>query len=58
MAEFLRNGSLVAPFGSANGSHRAYFVVRSRRAEHNPDAQDFMRWLWTEAELMALAASS
>ena len=46
----LRSGQLVAPFGTQAASRRGYFVVPGRRATHNPDAQDFMRWLQAEAQ--------
>ena len=50
--DLLREGRLVAPFQGAGASRRAYFIVPSSRAERNPDAQDFMRWLRAEAEQM------
>ena len=53
IADLMREGRLVAPFKGAGASRRAYFVIASPRAAHNPDAQDFMRWLRAEAELMA-----
>lgn len=54
VAALMRNGSLVAPFKCASASRRAYFVTPSSRAAHNSDAQDFMRWLRGEAELMGV----
>ena len=51
LAELLRDGRLVAPFGEGASSQRGYFIEASRRATSNPDAQDFMRWLRAEAEL-------
>ncbi len=56
VAELMREGRLVAPFRGAGASRRAYFVVGSTRAALNPDAQDFMRWLRSEAEQMAVSA--
>ncbi len=47
--EMLRRGDLVAPFGRSAASRRGYFIVPARRAAHNPDAQDFIRWLQAEA---------
>ncbi len=58
IADLLREGRLVAPFKGAGASRRAYFVIASSRAANNPDAQDFMRWLRAEAELMAASASA
>ncbi len=52
VAALMREGRLVAPFRGAGASRRAYFVVGSSRAERNPDAQDFMRWLRAEAQQM------
>jgi len=49
VAGLLREGALVAPFRGAKASQRAYFLIASQRAAHNPDAQDFMRWLRAEA---------
>lgn len=49
MAELLRDGRLVAPFGGA-ASQRGYFVLAAARADSNPDAQDFVRWLRDEAD--------
>lgn len=46
----LRDGRLVAPFGSA-ASHFGYFVNVAPRSAGNADAQDFVRWLMAEAEL-------
>ena len=54
IADLMREGRLVAPFKGAGASRRAYFVIASPRAAHNPDAQDFIRWLRAEAEQMAL----
>jgi LysR family glycine cleavage system transcriptional activator len=51
LAELLRDGRLVAPFGAGASSQRGYYIEPARRAGTNPDAQDFMRWLRAEAEL-------
>ncbi|CAN5735199.1 LysR substrate-binding domain-containing protein [soil metagenome] len=50
LAELLRDGRLVAPFGGV-ASHLGYFVNMSPRAADNADAQDFVRWLQAEAAL-------
>ncbi|MES2948410.1 MAG: LysR substrate-binding domain-containing protein [Pseudomonadota bacterium] len=50
--ELVRDGRLVAPFQGLAASQRGYFVATSTRAAGNPDAQDFVRWLRTEAELV------
>jgi DNA-binding transcriptional LysR family regulator len=54
VAELVRAGRLVAPFGGA-ASQRGYFVVAAPRAASNPDAQDFVRWLMAEAQTPAAA---
>ena len=46
----LQDGRLVAPFGHGAASQRAYFIEPSPRAAGNRDAQDFVRWLRSEAE--------
>ncbi|MBX3652592.1 MAG: LysR family transcriptional regulator [Ramlibacter sp.] len=50
LAELLRDGRLVAPFGGGAVSRRGYFVMLSPRAALNADAQDLVRWLRAEAE--------
>ena len=50
LAELVREGKLVAPFRSRAASKRGYFVTASANAAHNPDAQDFIRWLVAEAK--------
>lgn len=57
IAELLREGRLVAPFGGAT-SQRGYFVLSTPRAAGNPDAQDFVRWLKAEAEAQDAAGIS
>lgn len=52
VAELLREGRLVTPFGTSGSSRRGYFVVLARHARHNPDAMDFVRWLRAEAQQM------
>ncbi|SFM83018.1 LysR substrate-binding domain-containing protein [Variovorax sp. OV329] len=51
LAEMLREGRLVAPFGAGAISSRGYYIETSRRGHANADAQDFIRWLRAEAEL-------
>ncbi len=58
VAELMRAKALVAPFRGAGASQRAYFVVASARAAHNPDAQDFMRWLRAEAQQTVASVSA
>ena len=53
--ELLNDGRLVAPFGGGASSQRGQFVEVSRRGAGNADAQDFIRWLRAEAELMHAA---
>ncbi|MFC5497559.1 LysR substrate-binding domain-containing protein [Caenimonas terrae] len=50
LAELLGDGRLVTPFGGGAASERGYFVMLTPRGAENPDAQDFARWLRTEAE--------
>ena len=57
IADLMREGRLVAPFKGAGASRRAYFVIAAPRAANNADAQDFMRWLRTEAQGMAEEAA-
>jgi LysR family glycine cleavage system transcriptional activator len=45
----LRDGRLVAPFKGAATSQRGYYVATASAAA-NPDAQDFVRWLFAEAQ--------
>lgn len=55
LAELLREGRLVAPFGAGASSSRGYYIETSRRGAANPDAQNFIRWLRAEAELVRAA---
>ena len=57
LADLLRRKDLVAPFGSSAASRRGYFVTLAAQAAHNPDAQDFARWLHAEAVLARAAAA-
>lgn len=50
LAELVASGRLVTPFGSCAASQRGYYVVPSLRGAANPDAQDFVRWLRSEAK--------
>ncbi len=50
--EYLKDGRLVAPFRGAAASQRGYYVELAPHAETNADAQDFVRWLRTEAALV------
>jgi DNA-binding transcriptional LysR family regulator len=50
LAQLLRDKQLVAPFGGRAVSQRGYYVVPSARGLRNPDAQDFVRWLRSEAD--------
>lgn len=56
LAEMLRDGRLVAPFGGA-ASQFGYFVNVAPRAAGNADAQDFVRWLEAEAEMAKVLES-
>ena len=47
--DLLQDGRLVTPFSGGAASQRAYYIDQSTRAAHNPDAQDFARWLRAEA---------
>lgn len=49
----LREKRLVMPFGAGAASQRGYYVMLSERGEANADAQDFVRWLRSEAEQAA-----
>lgn len=50
LAGLLADKRLVAPLAGAAASQRGYYVMLSPRGADNPDAQDFARWLRTEAE--------
>jgi DNA-binding transcriptional LysR family regulator len=56
--ELLRDKRLVAPFKRVAASQRGYYVAMGSRAAGNPDAQDFSKWLRTEAQLAAAEAGS
>ena len=51
----IREGKLVAPFRSAAASRRGYFIAMSAAGSRNPDAQDFVQWVSSEAEQAASA---
>jgi LysR family glycine cleavage system transcriptional activator len=42
-------GKLVAPFRTPAASRRGYFVMLTARGQRNADAQDFAKWLVSEA---------
>jgi LysR family glycine cleavage system transcriptional activator len=50
LAELLRAGKLVAPFKGRAATRRGYFVSLAPHAAGNPDANDFVNWLFAEAE--------
>ncbi|MBU1360723.1 MAG: LysR family transcriptional regulator [Gammaproteobacteria bacterium] len=50
LRELVADARLVAPFGEAAASQRAYFVEIARRSGRNADAQEFADWLRAEAE--------
>lgn len=50
LAELVESGRLVTPFGSCASSQRGYYMVSGVRGGANPDAQDFVRWLRSEAD--------
>lgn len=56
--ELLRDKRLVAPFKGMAASQRGYFVAMGSRAAGNPDAQDFAKWLRSEAQLATAEAGS
>ena len=47
--QMIRDKRLVAPFGKAVSSARAYYVIRSSRTAASQDVQDFANWLVEEA---------
>ena len=57
LAQLLQHKQLVAPFGGRAASQRGYYIEPSARGLRNPDAQDFIRWLRTEADVARGAAS-
>ena len=54
--DLLRDGRLVAPFGTGAASRRGYYIETSPSGQRNPDALDFARWLRREAEIATVAA--
>jgi LysR family transcriptional regulator, glycine cleavage system transcriptional activator len=53
MNEYLKDKRLVTPFRGAAASQRGYYVELAPHAVGNADAQDFARWLRTEADSAA-----
>ena len=51
--ELLKDRRLVTPFRGVAASLRGYYVELAPHATGNADAQDFARWLRTEAERVA-----
>ena len=51
--ELLKDKRLVTPFRGVAASLRGYYVELAPHATGNADAQDFVRWLRTEAERVA-----
>jgi DNA-binding transcriptional LysR family regulator len=48
--ELLKDKRLVSPFRGAAASQRGYYVELAPHAAGNADAQDFVRWLRSEAD--------
>ncbi len=46
-----KQGKLVAPFRGRAATRRGYYMEVAKHAADNADAQDFVRWLMSEAEL-------
>ena len=57
IAEFLRDGRLVAPFPKRYDSPRGYFVVVAPHAAERPDIAAFAAWLSREAAAQTRADS-
>ena len=55
--QMIRDKRLVAPFGKAIASPRAYYVIRSSRTAGKHDVGDFAAWLLEEAGRDALLAA-
>lgn len=49
LADLVREGKLVAPFGGRAASRRGYYVQLAPHADGNPHARDFRDWLVAEA---------
>lgn len=47
--DLLADRRLITPFKGGALSQRGYYVELSSKAAHNPDAQDFAKWLRAEA---------
>ena len=50
MSQYLKDKRLVTPFRGAAASQRGYYVELAPHAARNAGAQDFVRWLRTEAD--------
>jgi DNA-binding transcriptional LysR family regulator len=57
IAEYLRDGRLVAPFAKRYESSRGYYAILAPHAVENAEVANFVRWLADEAAA-ELAASS
>ena len=53
VAGLIAQHKLVAPFQSAMGSPRGYFLVQSDAGSRKPEVQEFVAWLRTEADATA-----
>jgi DNA-binding transcriptional LysR family regulator len=58
LRDLLREGRLVAPFGRAVASSRAYYLVRSARAAGRGEVEEFAAWLAGEAAKDASPAAA
>jgi DNA-binding transcriptional LysR family regulator len=56
IAEYLRDGRLVAPFAKRYDTARGHYAVLAPRAIDDPDAAAFMQWLREEVEHEAQAS--
>jgi LysR family transcriptional regulator, glycine cleavage system transcriptional activator len=48
--EIVRSGKLVAPFKGRAATRRGYYLSMAPHASANADANDFVEWLYAEAE--------
>lgn len=48
--EIVRSGKLVAPFKGRAATRRGYYISMAPHAAANADANDFIEWLYAEAE--------
>ncbi len=58
LSQLMREGRLVAPFGKAVSSSRAYFLVRSSRTASSPEVDAFSAWLHEEVRRDAEATAA